>query len=312
MTIFIFTLYGAGVGAIGGGLLGAIANLRTKNSEQPIAPPAPSSGTGTEHSSPLPPPLPKMPSVKKVEKFAVNIPFNAANENVPIPLDENATGPNHAFYQELLSLTGRSAVSTDGQIQETRNFGDVSARAQFIRQLLRYYIFQSIDRLQRDGESYEWNIEKGARTVVRLGIPPPDEVLYPNEAVIAMLSQTPFFGSSGRLVWNRNHKFFVPRHTVVQFAEGPSYSSVQLRRDGYFEWEIRVTQSFGPIMVTGVPGASLPPGFKTSVPGAEGYPFVVTMNLQIEHPNDAGFRPDDYLLWGTSTFSALKEQMASN
>jgi len=255
---------------------------------------------------------PTLPPITKVDKFAVNIPFDAANENVPIPMDESTSDPNRAFYQDLLSLTGRPAAPIGGQPHESRNLGDVNTRIEFMRRLLQYYIFRSIDRLQRDGESYEWSIDKGARAVVRVGIPPPDGIPYSHEEIIAVLSKTPFFGPSDRLVWNPNHKFLVPAHTLVEFAEDSTYNSVVLKRAGYFRWEIKVTQSFGPIIVAGVPGASLPPGFKTSIPGVEGYPFVVTMNLQVERPNDPNFRPDDYVQWGSSTFSALKEWMAPN
>jgi len=91
------------------------------------------------------------PSIKKVDKFAVIIPFCSANENVPIPIDENQSGPNRRFYQDLLSLSGRPAKAPDGIQYDDRNFHDDAIRDRFISRLLQYYIFQSIDQLQRDG-----------------------------------------------------------------------------------------------------------------------------------------------------------------
>ncbi len=258
----------------------------------------------------------------KLEKFVVVVPFDTAHKNLPIPMDLNINDPKRRVYSDLMSIAGRPEKQPDGTPWPTeRNFDTEAARSVFLGKLLQFYIFRSIDELQRDSEGVEWTAGKGSRPFVRVGIVPPDSAPYPSEALFATLSKSEFFGPRERMNWNPNRPVKMPKHTTIHFTEqpsspqtGPAAYIVRLDRPQYFTIDFRVTQTLGPVTVAGVTGASIPTGFQAADSVAAttvGCPFIVTVKYEIQRSKqNAEFQPDDYMKWAESLLSALKERLA--
>jgi hypothetical protein len=89
---------------------------------------------------------------------------------------------------------------------------------------------------------------------------------------------------------------------------------VRLDRSHYYSLDFKITQTFGPIKIAGVPGASLPRGFQASpaeMPTTEGYNFIVAMQYEINtDTHDMEFVPQNYAKWADDLFSGLKEKMS--
>jgi hypothetical protein len=122
----------------------------------------PSTLSPPEHRTPAEIPT---PPITKTDKFGVIVPFNSANRNVPIPLDINSDDPNRELYSDWGSIAGRPEHQRDGTPwPDQRDFSNEESRALFIGKLLQFYIFCSIDNLQRDSEGIRWTSATGSQT----------------------------------------------------------------------------------------------------------------------------------------------------
>lgn len=285
-------------------------------------PPVSSQPAQAEAARKAPPhiPPPVLPSVKKKDKFAIVIPFNPANKNVPIPINTASNDPNEGFFRGLMDLADRPEKQADGTPWPVeRDFTSENSRGIFIGRLLQYYIFRSIDELERDSEGIEWTREGGSRPLVRVGIAPPDRTPYSIQLLFAELSNSPFFGARDRMIW-KVRSVDLPVHAHFSFLEHPSSPKtgvaqyvVRLERPGYFLIDLVVTQTIGPIEIAGVTGASLPKGFQPGprdLPTTAGYPFIITMTYEIHRTSDMEFSTEDYVKWADGLFGALKQRMA--
>jgi hypothetical protein len=274
---------------------------------------APTNTGATARVAPLPP-------LKKVDKFATVVPFDASNKNMPVPMNINYNDPKARFYGDLLGLAGRPAKQQDGTAWPVeRNFNSPDAAGVFIGRLLQFYVFRSIDELQRDSEGIQWTAEQGSKPIVRVGIVPPDSTPYPTKVLLAELSKSEFLRAGDRMLWERSRPVSLPKHTKLSLIEHPSSPTtgvaqyiVRLERPGYLSLDFKVTQTLGPITVGGVSGASVPKGFQPTPGGAPivGYPFIVTMTYEIHRIKDGEFQTEDYAKWADALFAGLKQKMA--
>lgn len=260
-------------------------------------------------------------SIKKVDKFATVVPFDTANKNMPIPMNVNYSDSKSRFYRDLLTLADRPEKQRDGTAWPVeRNLATEDYRSIFIGRLLQFYVFSSIDELQRDSEGIEWTIEKGSRPIVRVGIVPPESTPYATNVLLAELSKSEFLSANDRRIRENARPFSTPKSTKMSLVEHPSSPAtgvaqyiVRLARPGYFLIDFKITPTFGPITVAGVAGASIPKGFQPAqgiAPTTLGYPFIVTMTYEIHKVHDATFQPDDYAKWADALFIGLKQRMA--
>jgi hypothetical protein len=259
----------------------------------------------------------------KVDKFATVVPFNPANKNVPVPMNINNNDPKARFYGDLLRLTGRPEKQQDGTPWPAeRDFAQEDARTVFIGRLLQFYVFSSIDELQRDSEGIEWTLEKGSRPLVRVGIVPPDRTAYPTNVLLEELSKSEFLSAGERMMREHLRPFSIPKYAKMSLIEYPSSPAtgvaqyiVRLERKDHFLIDFKVTPTLGPVTVSGVTGASVPRGFQPApgeVSTVVGYPFIVTMTYEIHRTDDQQFMADDYAKWAESLFAALKQRMGAD
>jgi len=286
----------------------------------------PTKSEAAAYSAPVTPPhipVSVLPSAKKKDKFATVVPFNPANKNVTIPMNTaQSSSPSEGFYRDLMGLADRPEKQANGAPWPVeRDFTSEDLRSMFIGRLLQYYIFRSIDELERDSEGIEWTREGGSKPLVRVGITPPDRTPYPTKSLFAELSKSEFFGARDQMIW-KVRSVDLPAHTHFSLLEQPSSPktgvaqyAVRFERPGYFLVDFVVTQTLGPITVTGVTGASVPRGFQPS-PGelqtTMGYPFIVTMTYEIHRASEVEFSTEDYTKWADGLFAALKQRMASD
>jgi hypothetical protein len=291
--------------------------------ESGSAPPSASDllGVSTPHTT-IPTAIRRPPPITKVNKFATIVPFDPTNKNVPIPMNANYEDEKARYYSDLLGLGARPEKQKDGTAwPDERNFDTEESRGQFIGRLLQCYVARSIDELERDSEGMQWTAGQGSKPIIRVGIAPPDRAPYSAKSFIAEVAKSGFLRPMDQMVWeNRSVDF--PRHTKISLIEHPTSPAtgvaqyiVRLERPGYFSIDFKVTQTLGPIRVTGVSGASMPKGFHPAsgtMDAMLGYPFIVTMAYEIQRTNDDDFRPEDYVTWVDALFAGLKQRMSSD
>ncbi len=296
------------------------ASVREEHAPDKAMPTKPEAAASSAPSTPRRIPAPILPSIKKKDKFATVVPFNPSNKNVPIPMNTASNDPNESFYRDLMSLADRPEKQADGAPWSVeRDFTSEDSWGMFIGRLLQYQVFRAIDELERDSEGMQWTREGGSKPFVRVGIAPPDRTPYSTKSLFAELSKSEFFGARDQMIW-KVRSFDLPAHTHFSLLEQPSSPktgvaqyAVRFERPGYFLVDLLVTQTFGPITVTGVTGASVPKGFQPSpgeLPTTMGYPFIITMTYEIHHTSDVEFSPEDYMKWADGLFAALKQRMA--
>jgi hypothetical protein len=276
----------------------------------PEAPRAgPSGGIGAIAPSP---PRASLPPLQRTAKFAVMIPFNTAPNALPIPMDENPDDPLHRTYQEMQSLASNGTVPE--AVRETTEIGQITWNAtpvsmdessRFLARLLQYYIFYSIDALQRNSLT----VFLGYPAQARPGIEPPDAEPYPHDKLFHMLADNKFFRpflyrpSPQDRMWKLK-PVMMPRGTLVEFREENQRYLVQLHRPGYFKAEF-VVESFAG---TGV--GDIPKHFVTSQAATTmQWTFFVTMRYSIKHPEDDAFVPDSYARWLDALYDGLQRKM---
>jgi hypothetical protein len=255
------------------------------------------------------------PPIEKTAKFAVMIPFNTAPGSAPIPQDGNPDDPLFRTYREMQSLAMSGTVPED--IRATKEVGQISWQAKpistqeapaFLGKLLQYYIFRSIDNLQRDSMT----VSIGYPAEARAGIEPPNAEPYPYERLSIELSDNAFFRpflhrpSGDEMTW-KVKPVRMPRGTIIKLIQSPEGYLVRLQRPDYFQVEFVVKSFAG----TGV--GQVPKHFSTPYVGTTmQWTFFVTMHYTIEHPEDKDFNPSIYAQWLDALYEGLHHRLTAD
>ena len=321
-------------GLVGAGITAALISVNrfrdSKAAERSNPPPASSAviqpapmGSPSDASAkvqPLPntpqPPASRTlrePPIERTAKFTVMVPFDTAPNVFPIPMDDNPDDPLFNTYMEFHSLAmngtmpqaTREAAGNSRVEWNSRPISMEEAPA-FLGRLLQYYIFQSIDNLQRDSMT----VYVGYPAEATAGIEPPDAEVYPYEKLANELADNVFFrpflnrSSGDEMKWKVKPAKF-PKGMEIQFeTEKPDRNLVRFTRPGYFRADFIVQQFLG----TGV--GQVPRHFASkSASTIMQWAFVVTMHYRIERPADDSFNPGDYAQWLDALFDGLRRRL---
>jgi hypothetical protein len=263
-----------------------------------------------------PSPAPYVPAIKRTDKFAVMIPFDTAQPNsFTIPRDENLNDPLFHTYAEMNTLACNGAVSeadrknspATGQITYQLRPISMNESSQFLGKLLQYFIFQSIDRLQRNSLM----IGLGVNAAASAGIEPPDAEPYPSAKLFKELSDNVFFRpflhrpSSDEMSW-KVKPVRMPKGTNITFGQlsQPERYLIRFQRPNYYMAEFVVEGFVG----TGV--GSIPKNFAAQqVATVMQWSYFVTMRYTIEHPSDEDYNPDSYARWFDALYAGLRKKL---
>lgn len=253
--------------------------------------------------------------ITKTERFATLVPIIPAAPNNPIPMDTNHLDPHGEFYQELLGLSGRPENPpanwppyADRKLKVDNGIG-------FAMDLIHYYTFYSIYRLQRGSSGIRWTADVGVTPIQRNPTPPPDSTPYPNDALLKMLASSEFLRPGDKLMWSYDtNRLVVPKKTSLSLTEIPSIPEkgqmrvigIRFERPGYYVLTFEVSPSFAA-------GTMMPPHFEPKeIPGALTWSVLVTMHYEITRREDDDFEPEAYAAWADALFDGLKSKMEVN
>jgi pimeloyl-ACP methyl ester carboxylesterase len=252
------------------------------------------------------------PPIERIAKFAVMIPFDTAPDALPIPLDENPDDPLYRTYTDMHNLAQWGTIpdsaresKENGQITWKANPVSMNDAPVFLGRLLQYYVFASIDNLQRNSLT----VFVGYPAEAKAGIEPPDPQLYPDDKLSQMLANNRFFRPFlYRPFIGQINRMILPKATVIEFEEAgkpPEKFTVRYERPNYFKAEFTM-QTFA-----GTGFGSIPKHFATSHASTTmQWPFFVTMRYSVEHrPDDAAFNPDSYAKWLDALYEELSKSM---
>jgi hypothetical protein len=253
--------------------------------------------------------------IERTTKFSVMVPFNTAPNAFPIPIDENPDDPMFRTYGDIRSLAVNGTVPSqvrgirsDEQISWHGKPISITEAPTFLGRLLQYYIFKSIDSLQRN----TLTVAVGYPAEAQPGIEPPDAASYPNEKLFQELANNEFFQpfqfreSSDHMTW-AFRPVVMPLGTEIKFIDEskPERYLVRLERTGYFRIEFVIENFSG----TGV--GSIPKNFVTAqVSTTMQWAFFVTMRYAIQRRTDHVFHPDTYAQWADAIYAGLHEKLA--
>jgi hypothetical protein len=257
---------------------------------------------------------PQIP-IERTVKFAVMIPYDTAPNSQPIPLNENSDDPLFQTYMDMMSLASNGTVPdtaretpVGGQITYQMTLVSMNDAPAFFGKLLQYYVFQCIDRLQRNSLT----VSIGYPAKANAGIEPPNAEPYPYEKLFQQLADNRFFRpflhrpSGDEMAWKLK-PVVMPKGTEIEFIQihEPERYAVRLQRLGYFKVDFIVE---GYMMATGA--GQVPKHFVTSrAKTTMQWPFLVTMQYAIEHPDDSEFNPSLYAQWLDALYDGLKERL---
>jgi hypothetical protein len=257
------------------------------------------------------------PPIDVTRKFAVMIPFDTQPNSFPIPLDENPDDPLFRTYVDLNSLAAYGTATN--QVRSTKGNEQISWASEpismaeaptFLGKLLQYYIFASIDNLQRNTVT----VAIGYPAEASAGIEPPNPLPYPNEKLFGELAENRFFQpfsyrkSPDRMKWELK-PVVMPKGTEISLVEQSENGKtnqyvVRFRRPGYFLLELSLETQVG----TGL--GSVPPHFVTShLRTTMQWPFFVTVHYEIKRRTDGGFNPDKYSQWADALSAGLQRKL---
>ena len=258
-------------------------------------------------------PARSQPPIQRTAKFAVLIPFNTAPNSEPIPQDENPDDPLFRTYQGMESLAGDGTIPEEirktketGKITVTHSPVSMDASSDFLARLLQYYIFQSIDLLQRNvlTQAVGYPAEAAA------GIEPPDAQPYSHDKLSQILADNRFFRPFLYRVNMQDHRWklmpvMMPKGTAIAFKKDNQGYVVQFQRPSYFQVDFVIEAFVG----TGV--GNVPKHFVTSqIATTMQWTYIVTMRYSIEHPENAEFVPDSYAKWLDGLYDGLNKKLS--
>jgi hypothetical protein len=260
----------------------------------------------------------RFPPIDAARSFSVMIPFDTAPDTVPIPLNTNPDDPMFRTYMELRGLAMNGTVPSAARysqppFQWKSDPVKVGEAPAFLGRLLQYYIFQTIDNLQRNTVT----VAVGEPAEASAAIEPPDASPYPNDRLFSELAANRFFQpfeyvkSADRLKWELK-PVSMPKGTEIRFLTatqktGAQRDSVQLSRPGYFLVDYSV-ENFG-----GTGAGNVPPHFVTAHPDAiMQWAFFVTMHYRISRRADGGFNPDRYSQWAEALYAGLQGKLSQS
>lgn len=255
------------------------------------------------------------PPIERTDKFAVMIPFDTAPNHPPIPTDENPDDPLHKTYWNLSSLARNGTVPL--WARETKDNGQITWQGEtvsmedaptFLSRLLQYYIFKSIDGIERNSLT----VYVGYPAEARAGIEPPNAMPYPTEKLLDDLANNRFFKpflfrkSADEMTWELK-PVLVPKGTTIRFMEellpSPRFY-VRLERAGFFRVEYVIENFVG----TGL--GSVPKHFVTAQASTTvQWAFLVTMHYEIQRHAEDDFHPDLYVQWADALYAALQLEL---
>jgi pimeloyl-ACP methyl ester carboxylesterase len=256
--------------------------------------------------------------IEKTLRFTVMVPFDTALDSTPIPLDENPDDPLFRTYAELNGLASNGTIpesirdsQESGQITWKPDYVGQADVPQFLGRLLQYYIFRSIDGLQKD----TLTVALGYPASARAGISVPDAMPYRDESFFRQLADNPFFQpfryriSGDAMAW-KTKPISMPAGTKIKLIEDGDKSKkyiVRLERPGYFRIEYSVESPFG----TGL--GSVPNHFRTSKSATTmQWAFFVTMRYSIQNRTDGRFNPSSYSAWVDALYTGLHGLLSSD
>jgi hypothetical protein len=225
---------------------------------------------------------------------------------LPVPFDLNPDDPLFRTYRELSSLAAHGALSEDG----SDNAVSIEDAPAFLGKLTQYYVFCSIDSLERDSVS----VCLGCPDQAKAGIAVPNAEPYPYDKLSRQLAYNMFFRtvkkmpSYEQIKWKGN-PVNLPTKTEPSFFElhDPERYVLRFQRPNYFTVDFIADR---PRMGTGI--GKTPPHFVTARKSTTMlWPLFVTMQYQIEHPCDSAFNPTSYSQWLDAVYSGLHGRMAA-
>ncbi len=254
------------------------------------------------------------PPIERTEKFAVMVPYDTEPNSFPIPIDENPDDPLFRTYLELHSLATNGTVPPNVRAApgdkpiswQSEPISTADAPA-FLGRLLQYYIFSSIDKLERNTVT----VAVGYPAEARAGIEPPNAMPYSDEQLFRELANNRFFQpfqnrkSSDHMAWELK-PVVMPEGTEIKFVEEarPARYVIRLMRPGYFRIEYAVENFLG----TGpgsVPRHFMTPRASTTMQWA----FFVTMRYEIQRRAEDNFHPELYVQWADALYAGLQQQL---
>jgi|SRR5579862_1341359 len=255
------------------------------------------------------------PPILRTDKFAVMVPYDTAPNHRPIPNDENPDDPLHKTYWNWADLASNGTVPPS--VRDAPATGTITVQSQSIRmneapaflgRLLQYYIFESIDNLQRNSLT----VYVGYPAEAYAGIEPPDAAPYPSQELFAQLSGNKFFKpfqnrkSGDEMTWE-SKGIKMPRGTEIRFVEEstptPRYI-VKLERPEHFKIEYAVE------CLVGTGTGQVPKHFVSAQANTTmEWAFFVTMHYEIERRPEVDFRPELYVQWADALYKALQQRM---
>jgi hypothetical protein len=230
-------------------------------------------------------------------------------------MNTNNLNPHRDYYQDLTGLTARpDTPPIDSPPYVSRNLEKDNGLS-FAMNLVQYYTFQSIYRLQRGSSGIKWTAEVGVTPIQRTPIPPPDSVPYSNDAVLKMLSTSEFFRPTDKLMWRYDtNRLVVPKNTLVSFTSTPSapekgqmgVCGISFERPGYYLLTFDISSGFAAM-------SGMPPNFEPKqIAGTFTWSIVVTMHYEIARREDGDFEPEAYEAWANALFDGLRSKMEIN
>ncbi len=253
----------------------------------------------------------ELPPISKTDMFSTLVPFHAEWKDSPIPMDTNFSDPHYEFYEDLMALASRPEQRPDGwPPYKDRRFESADEQFAFVARLTQFYVFRSIDRLQRGvAGGVKWTAGVGVTPIDRKAIVPPDAVPYPTKDLLDTLAGCEFLRPSDQMIWKASPmKLPAESHAIFTEHADPAKgevftSTVRLERPGYFKIDFEVRPGIAM-------NNQLPAGFSSdAVKGTATHSVTVTMRYEIRRRNDGGFQPNMYAAWADSLFSGLRKQM---
>jgi hypothetical protein len=230
-------------------------------------------------------------------------------------MNTNNLNPHGDYYQDLTGLTARPDIPPIGSPPYVSRKLEEDNGLSFAMNLVQYYTFHSIYRLQRGSSGIKWTADAGVTPIQRTPIPPPDSVPYSNDAVLKMLSTSEFFRPMDKLMWSYdNNRLVVPKNTIVSFTNTPAapekgqmrMCGIRFERTGYYVLNFDISPGLG---ATG----GMPPNFEPKqIPGVFTWSVVVTMHYEISRRENGDFEPEAYEAWANALFDGLRSQMEIN
>jgi hypothetical protein len=254
----------------------------------------------------------RLPPLEKTVKLAVMIPFDTAPKSMPIPVDENPDDPLFRTYGNFQSLAMSGTVPDDirnvegdSQISWEARPVSINEAPEFLARMLQYYVFQTIDSLQRDSLT----VFVGYPAQASAGIEPPDAEPYAYDRLARDIGENAFFKpfryrqSGDEMTWKMK-PVRMPKKTEIQFLMDSDGYILRLRRRGYYTAEFSVKEFVG----TGI--GSVPKYFATSHAATTmQWTFILTMRYSIEQSDDNSFNPTTYAQWLDSLFDGLRKRL---